>query len=108
MNFISVEYLVICVMMFGRAIRASKIFRILKIYNLINTKKKFKDIYTQMQKRDIVTEEQNKQKLIQKIQILEASDSESDESYSSENSFHNSEQIYKFACQILNIYSLFY
>ncbi len=88
----SVEYLVICVMMFGRAIRASKIFRILKIYNLINTKKKFKDIYTQMQKRDIVTEEQNKQKLIQKIQILEASDSESDESYSSENSFHNSDE----------------
>lgn len=35
----SVEYLVICIMMFGRAIRASKIFRILKIYNLINTKK---------------------------------------------------------------------
>ena len=88
----SVEYLVICVMMLGRAIRASKIFRILKIYNLINTKKKFKDIYTEMQKRDIVTEEQNKQKLIQKIQILEASENESDESSSSENSFHNSDE----------------
>ena len=88
----SVEYLVICIMMLGRAIRASKIFRILKIYNLINTKKKFKDIYTEMQKRDIVTEEQNKQKLIQKIQILEASDSESDDSSSSENSFHNSDE----------------
>ena len=88
----SVEYLVICIMMLGRAIRASKIFRILKMFNLINTKKKFKNIYTEMQRRDIVTEEQNKQKLIQKIQILEASDSESDDSSSSENSFHNSDE----------------
>ena len=88
----SIEYIVVCTMMFGRAIRASKIFRILKFYNVINTKKKFKNLYTDIQNRDIVTEEENKQKLIQKIQILEASEDESDESYSSENSFHNSDE----------------
>ena len=59
----SVEYLYICIIMLERVIRISKILKCLKLYNLIETINKFKELYSKKQQRDFVKEENQKKKI---------------------------------------------
>ena len=67
----STEYIHIGIIILERVIRATKVIRCINLYDLIETIKKFKYIYSQQLKRDLVKEEFHKQKLIQKMHNIE-------------------------------------
>jgi len=68
------EYIHICIIIFERVIRSIKFLRCYQLFKLIEAIKKFKYIYTEKQQRDLVKEEHQKQKLIQKIHNIEGDD----------------------------------
>ena len=82
----TLEYIQICITIFERVIRSIKFLRCYQLYKLIEAIKKFKYIYTEKQQRDLVKEEYQKQKLIQKIHNIEGDDDEIEESICSNES----------------------
>ena len=88
---ISFEYLNICFIMLERVIRTAKILKCLKLYNILEAIKKYNKIYSEKMQRDFVKEENQKQKLMQKIQNINA-ESEIDESVNSNESFQQSKK----------------
>ena len=83
----SYEYSHICIVIIERVIRSIKFLRCYQLYKLIQTIKTFKYIYTEKQQRDLVKEEIQKQRLLQKIHNIEGDDNdEIDESICSNES----------------------
>ena len=84
----STEYIYICIIILERVIRATKIIRCFKLFNLNQTIKGYKRIYSQKQQRDLINEEIHKKKLINKIHTLEEGDDDIDECALSNESNH--------------------
>ena len=70
----SIEYLLICIIMLERVLRAAKILKCLKLYNLTQTVKKINKIYSEKMQREIMKEEKQKIKIMQKIHNIEEED----------------------------------
>ena len=84
----SSEYIYICIIILSRVIRATKVIRCFKLYNLNQTIKRLQRIYSQKQQRDLINEELHKKKLINKIHTLEEGDDDIEESALSNESNH--------------------
>ena len=84
----SSEYIYICIIILSRLIRATKIIRCFKLFNLNQTIKRLQRIYSQKQQRDLINEELHKKKLINKIHTLEEGDDDIEESAISNESNH--------------------
>mgnify|MGYP002624134323 CR=1 FL=1 len=70
----TLEYIHVCIIIFERVIRSIKFLRCYQLYKLIEAIKKFIYIYNEKQQRDLVKEEYQKQKLMQKIHNIEGDD----------------------------------
>ena len=84
----STEYIYICIIILERVIRVTKIIRCFKLFNLNQTIKGYKIIYSQKQQRDLINEEIHKKKLINKIHTLEEGEEDIEESALSNESNH--------------------
>ncbi len=89
----TMEYLHICIIMLERVLRVAKIYKCLKLYNLIETVKKINKRYSEKMERDIVKEKNQKQKLMNKIKNLEEEENEIDESVVSDESHQTKNSI---------------
>ena len=68
----SIEYLQMCLMMFERVIRISKVVQCIKNYNILQIINQYKYLYSEKQQTELIKKKNQKQKLIQKIQDIEA------------------------------------